>query len=284
MSEIGFAQRLTKAIIETSPLCVGLDPSRALLEAWGLPDDARGLRAMAQSVLEAASGLVAAIKPQVAYFERHGSAGIAVLEVFLAHCREQGIITIADAKRGDIDSTMAAYGEAWVGQDSPLRADALTVTPYMGLDAMQALFDLLEGSATGIFCVVASSNPEGRGVQTALIGEHSVETVILGELAQRNREFCERTGASVGPYGAVIGASRETATLDLSGLQGCFLVPGFGAQGVGLEGLGPRFVKAPGGTVLVTSSRAILSHGPSKVHLRAEIEAQSSALREALDH
>ena len=282
MASEGFGSQLSHAIAATSPLCVGLDPSPALLNAWGLNDDAQALEAMGQTVIEAAQGVAAAIKPQVAYFERHGARGIAALESLLRLARSTGLLVIADAKRGDIDATMDAYGQAWIGEDAPLRADALTVMPYMGLGAMEAVFERVERHGAGIFCVVASSNREGRSIQTARGPHDSVEAMVLADLAQRNRDYCSRTGEMYGPFGAVVGATREAGDLDLGSLGGCFLVPGFGAQGASAEDVGVLFGSAPANSVLVNSSRAILSKGPDRGTIRAEISRQAEILNKAL--
>ena len=283
MAELGFGTRLQRAIADTSPLCVGLDPSAALLEQWGLPDTPGSLVIMGESVIEAALGQVAAIKPQVAYFERHGSQGLAALEHVLALCRDAGLLSIADAKRGDIDATMTAYGQAWVGQGSALRADAVTVVPYMGLGAMESLFIRAEEQGAGIFCVVASSNVEGRAIQTAMTGNGSVEATLLADLGARNQRYVERSGESLGPYGAVIGATREAGTLTLSTLGGCFLVPGFGAQGASASDVGSLFAGTATGSVLVNSARQILTRGPAVAELAAEIFRQAQVLRDALN-
>ena len=282
MASEGFGVELTNAIAATSPLCVGLDPSSTLLEAWGLHDDAEAMEAMGQAVIEAAQGVAAAIKPQVAYFERHGARGIAALENVLRLAHEASLLVIADAKRGDIDATMEAYGQAWIGEDAPLRADALTVMPYMGLGAMETVFERAEGHGAGIFCVVASSSREGRSIQTARGPHDSVEAMVLDDLAQRNRDYCARTGQTFGPYGAVVGATREAGGLALGSLGGCYLVPGFGAQGASAEDVADLFGSAPSHSVLVNSSRAILSKGPDHKSLRAEIENQAVILSQAL--
>ncbi|MBX7557647.1 orotidine-5'-phosphate decarboxylase, partial [Streptomyces sp. tea 10] len=119
------------------PLCVGIDPHPSLLDAWGLPATANGLERFALGVLEAAAERCAAVKPQVALFEAYGSAGFAVLERVLRESRAAGLLSIADAKRGDIGSTMAAYASAWLSDDSPLAADAVTLSPYLGFESLR---------------------------------------------------------------------------------------------------------------------------------------------------
>ena len=121
-----FGARLRAAMDERGPLCVGIDPHPGLLAAWGLPDDAEGLRAFGETVIEALAGRVAAVKPQSAFFERHASSGVAVLESIIRQLRHSGTLVILDIKRGDIGSTAAAYADAYLDPASPLAADAVT--------------------------------------------------------------------------------------------------------------------------------------------------------------
>src|ERR1700684_3994305 len=118
-----FGDRVAAAVAKTGPLCAGIDPSAALLAAWGLRDDANGLGSFCRSCVEGCAGAVSVVKPEVAFFERHGAAGMAELERLIAEASAAGLIVIADAKRGDIDSTAEAYADAWLGEDSPLAAD-----------------------------------------------------------------------------------------------------------------------------------------------------------------
>ena len=119
-SGIGFGNRVVRATSRFGPICAGIDPSGALLAAWDLPDDSSGLRAFGFRCLEAFAGTVGIVKPQVAFFERHGAAGIAALEELLRRRpRRLGIMVLADAKRGDVDSTSEAYADAWLGPFEP---------------------------------------------------------------------------------------------------------------------------------------------------------------------
>jgi orotidine-5'-phosphate decarboxylase len=278
----GFGDRLVGAIATTSPLCVGVDPSSALLAAWGLEDSAAGVSQLSMTVLEAVSDVAAAIKPQVAFFERHGSAGLAALEGLLAEARGLGVLVVADAKRGDIDSTMAAYGDAWLRDESPLAADALTITAYLGFGAMAAVVDQARRSGRGLFCVVASSNPEGRSLQEANTASGlSVEASLLAELAASNASELV-AGAGLGSLGAVVGATRSVGNLDLASLRGPYLVPGVGAQGATAHDVGRLFEGVTPNSVLVNASRSILAAGPSIAGLRSAARALADELRAAL--
>lgn len=165
-----FGERLVAAGKERGQLCVGIDPHPHLVEQWGLPHSADGLRTFSLTCVEAFADTAAAVKPQVAFFERFGSAGFAVLEETLAALREAGCLSIADAKRGDIGSTMAGYADAWMDPASPLRADAVTVSPYLGVGALQPVLEKSRETGAGFFVLAATSNPEAREVQNAVVG------------------------------------------------------------------------------------------------------------------
>jgi orotidine-5'-phosphate decarboxylase len=144
-----FGERLRALTTSLGPLCVGIDPHPALLEQWGLPDSVAGLESFAETVVEALGDRVAVLKPQAAFFERYGSAGVAVLERVIAHSREAGALTIVDAKRGDIGSTMAAYAQAFLGEGSPLAGDAVTLSPYLGFESLRPALTLAAQTGRG---------------------------------------------------------------------------------------------------------------------------------------
>ena len=256
---------MAEAVGRLGPLCAGIDPSGALLESWGMPDDVTGLRAFCAICVEAFGGVVPVIKPQVAFFERHGSAGIAELERLLVGAAAAGLIVLADAKRGDIDTTAAAYAEAWLGEGSPLAADAVTVHPYLGLAALAPLIKAAGSTGRGVIVVTRSSNPEGRPLQQAVTSSGvSVEDSILAEIAAWN----ESADIPAGTVGAVIGATLEKSAFPLSQLGGVILAPGLGAQGARPQDVADRFAGAARGSVLASTSRGLLSAGPNPANLR----------------
>ena len=167
VSQAPFGARLAIAMADCGPVCVGIDPHPSLLADWGLTDDAAGLREFSSRVLDAVGGHVAAIKPQVAFFERHGSAGMAVLEGLLADAKSADTLTIVDAKRGDIGSTMSAYADAFLRDGAPMAGDALTVSPFLGFGSLQPAIDLALNTGRGLFVLCLTSNPEGAQVQHA---------------------------------------------------------------------------------------------------------------------
>ncbi len=263
-----FGARLVAAMAARGPLCVGIDPHPQLLAAWGLDDDVAGLERFCRTVVEALGDRVAVLKPQCAFFERHGSRGVAVLERVLAEAALAGALTIADAKRGDIGSTMAAYAEAFAGEGSPLAADAVTASPYLGFESLRPLLDLAAATGRGVFVLALTSNPEGPPLQLATTADgRSVAQTVLDAVAAGNR------GARpLGSVGVVVGATAGSAAAGLRvDVNGPVLTPGIGAQGAGAAQLRALF---PGAlpAVLPSSSREVLGAGPS-----------TSALRQAAD-
>jgi orotidine-5'-phosphate decarboxylase len=277
---VGFGARVATAVASTGPFCAGIDPSAALLEAWGLGDDARGLRQFGLRCVEAFAGVVPVVKPQVAFFERHGSSGMAALEAVLSEARSAGLVVIADAKRGDIGSTMEAYARAWLDPDSPLRADAVTAAPYLGLGALQPMIDLAGATGRGVIVVTRSSNPEGRVLQGALTdggGGPSVEDMILAGIAELNRST-----VPAGTVGAVVGATLAPSHYRLADLGGVILAPGVGAQGGDAAGVHALFSECPEGSVLASSSRSVLAAGPDAGALGAAARRARDEMADAL--
>jgi orotidine-5'-phosphate decarboxylase len=276
----GFTARVVEAVRATGPLCAGIDPSADLLGSWGLDDTPDGLAAFGLACVEAYAGVVPVVKPQVAFFERMGSAGLAALEEVLAAARLVGLLVIADAKRGDIGSTMAAYASAWLDPASPLVADAVTAMPYMGLGALQPALDLAAAGGRGVIVVTRSSNPEGRSLQTATTAAGpSVEDQLLHEVAALNHGGLPTPGS----VGVVIGATLAPSAFDLAGLGGVVLAPGFGVQGGTTDTVRNLFAGCAPGTVLPSASRSLLAEGPDVSALRAAAMAECDALRRVLD-
>lgn len=265
--QISFGARLRGAMDGLGPLCVGIDPHPSLLTAWGLNDTIGGLERFAAICVDALQGSVAALKPQSAFFERFGSAGIAVLERTLADLRDAGTLTVLDAKRGDIGSTMAAYADAYLGQESPLRADAVTLSPYLGYGSLRPAVDAALASGRGVFVLCLTSNAEGPAVQHATRGGRSVAGHVLDGVSADNRG-----AAPLGSIGLVIGATVGTAVdelgLDLAAANAPVLAPGVGAQGGTAKDL-RRVFGAALPNVLASSGREILGAGPEVVRLRA---------------
>lgn len=259
-----FGVRLAEAVAARGPLCPGIDPHPELLTAWGLPVNVSGIRAFSDICVEAFAGF-AIVKPQVAFFEAYGAAGFSVLEDTIAGLRAAGVLVLADAKRGDIGSTMAAYAQAWAG-DSPLAADAVTASPYLGFESLRPLLDTAAVHGRGVFVLAATSNPEGAGVQRATVAGRTVAQSIVDAAGAENR------ATGTGSVGVVIGATL-TELPDLTGLDGPVLAPGLGAQGGRPEDLGRL-----GAKVLPAVSREVLRAGPDVAAVRASAERLRDAV------
>lgn len=272
-----FGERLKKALETRGPLCVGIDPHASLLLRWGLPDSVDGLRRFADTVVGALAGHVAVMKPQSAFFERFGAAGVSVLESTIRQARQAGTLVILDAKRGDIGSTVQAYAQAYLSPSSPMVADALTVSPYLGFGSLAPVIDEAEAHGGGVFVLALTSNPEGPSVQHARTSDgRTVGQLMIDEAAARNA-----AAPGLGSVGLVVGATVGDTGHDLSALNGPVLVPGLGAQGGAADDLRGLF-KDLHGAVVPSYSREVLSHGPSESGLRDAADRALSACQKAL--
>jgi orotidine-5'-phosphate decarboxylase len=258
-----FGTRLHAAMAARGPLCVGIDPHAALLEAWGLPDNVLGLERFARTVVEALGQQVAVLKPQSAFFERHGSAGIAVLERVVADARAAGALVLLDVKRGDIGSTMQGYADAYLDPARSLAADAITVSPYLGTGSLKPVVDTALAHGAGVFVLALTSNPEGAQVQHARTADgRTVAQTVVDTAAALN------AGAEpLGSVGLVVGATLGETGHDLTAVNGPLLAPGVGAQGATAADLRTVFGSALG-NVLPSVSREVLRAGPSVAALR----------------
>jgi orotidine-5'-phosphate decarboxylase len=257
-----FGNRLAAVFAESGHLCVGIDPHPYLLTQWGLPDTGKGLREFGLRAVDAAGGRVGIVKPQVAFFERHGSAGYEALERTLAAARDTGLLVVADAKRGDLGTSVEAYAQAWLTPGAPLEADAITVSAFQGVGSLSAPMLLAREHGKGLFVLAATSNPESRATQTAIVssGDSATRTVAASIVDEVNRS----NEGPLGSFGVVIGATVTLADFGLSDVDlesTPILAPGFGFQGAGFDSLRSIYGTAAANTI-VSSSRGILEAGP----------------------
>lgn len=258
-----FGERLTAAFAATGRLCVGIDPHEALLAEWGLPASAAGVREFGLRVVEATAGRAGIVKPQVAFFERYGSAGFAALEEVLAAARAAGLLVIGDVKRGEIGSSMAGYAGAWLEAGGPLEVDALTLNPFLGVADLADTFAAAARAGKGAFVLAATSNPAGASVQTATTGDgRTVSRRVLDDVAAWNAT----TGDGFGPIGVVIGATVDLAAAGLADVERPLpvLAPGFGHQGAHTARAREIYGNLSEG-VIVSESRSLLSSGPTGI-------------------
>jgi orotidine-5'-phosphate decarboxylase len=273
-----FSDRLSALVKEReSQVVLGLDPdpsnlwpeaiARATI-AETAPEDRAQLTAEAVArhcllAIAAAGPSCVAVKPQLACFERLGSHGWAALEQTVAAAHDQGLLVLADGKRGDVPQTARAYGQALVGHtDGPfgevagLGADAFTANPLLGRDALEPLLEAADAAGAGCFVLVRTSNPGAAEIQDQPEGQP-----LRTRLAQLVDELgADRVGsAGLSDVGAVTGATRPELLAELRELmpRAIFLLPGVGAQGGRAEDLGPAFAPHPAAG-LVAASRSIV--------------------------
>ncbi len=272
-----FGSRARAALDAYGPVCVGIDPHASLLEEWGIGDDLDGLERFAAACVEAFAGQVGFVKPQSAFFERFGSAGVRVLEDTIAGLRHTGTLVILDVKRGDIGSTASAYADAYLDEDSPIGADAVTVSPYLGFGSLDPFFRAAEQNDAGVFVLALTSNPEAPQVQHA-IGSNgqTVAGTILGDLRSLNGD-----ATPMGSFGAVVGATIGSTGEDLA-INGPLLVPGFGAQGGTIDDVRRLFAGVLD-RVIVATSRSVLAAGPDVDALRGSAVGLNAELVRSLE-
>ncbi|WP_254782893.1 MULTISPECIES: orotidine-5'-phosphate decarboxylase [unclassified Curtobacterium] len=264
-----FGDRLAAAIGSRSPLCVGIDPHAATLAAWGLGRDEQGLTAFGAALVDAAAGRAAIVKPQVAFFEAAGVAGYRALDATIRRARDAGLLVVADVKRGDIGTTGDDYALAWLDRDGPFAADAMTVSPYLGYGSLAGTVAVARRNGAGVFVLAATSNPEARVLQTAVLAEgpragRSVAAGIVLDVADDNRTAGDH---ALGDVGLVLGATLhlDDFGIDADAIGSApVLAPGFGAQGARIEDLRALY-GARAEQVLVSESRGLLTGGPEGV-------------------
>ena len=279
-----FGDRLASAVRERSPLCVGIDPHAATLAAWGLGRDEQGLAAFGAALVDAAAGRAAIVKPQVAFFEAAGVAGYRALDATIRRARDAGLLVVADVKRGDIGTTGDDYALAWLDRDGPFRADAMTVSPYLGYGSLAGTVDVARRNGAGVFVLAATSNPEARLLQTAVVAEgpragRSVAAGIVLDVADDNRTGGDQP---LGDVGLVLGATLDLDDfgIDAQAIGSApVLAPGFGAQGARIEDLRSLY-GARAEQVLVSESRGLLVDGPDGV--AALVRDRADRIRTAL--
>ena len=271
-----FGERLQAAFDSGGHLCVGIDPHSYLLSEWGLPDDAAGAREFGLRVVDATANRAAIVKPQVAFFERHGSAGFAALERVLQAARDAELLIIGDAKRGDIGSSFEGYAEAWLSPGAPLEVDALSVSPFLGVDSIEAPRAVAEAHGKGLFVLSATSSPEASALQLA---KTSSGLTVAASIVDRVQQW-NGSGAGIGSIGLVLGATVDLASYGIDGLGNTpILAPGFGHQGARVADVRAIYGSAAP-HVLVSASRSILAAGPSG--LAAAIASQAAEVADAL--
>jgi orotidine-5'-phosphate decarboxylase len=293
-----FADRLAAACRRRgNSVGVGLDPR------WGLlPEEVRrrhaedALDAVARAfeefclrILDVVAPLVPVVKPQSAFFEACGPAGLSALQNVLKHARLRGLLTILDGKRNDIAATAAAYadaafaGVAHAGTRQPVwDADALTVNPYLGRDAVESFLESARRDGRGVFVLVRTSNPGAGQFQDLVCEGRPLFEHVAAAVGAWGREHLGRCG--LGDVGAVVGAThpQELAAVRRLLPDTIFLVPGYGAQGGTAADTAAGFRPDGLGAVINSSRGIIASFSPADPHWEAAVEAATRATVRAL--
>jgi len=261
-----FADRLANLVRERrSPVLVGLDPRferlpgelTAAVTSGDAKAQADAYRRFCEGIIDVVASLVAAVKPQLAFFEQLGPAGMDALHATVRYARQRGLLVILDGKRNDIGSTAIGYADAYLGAESAWGGDALTVSPYLGQDSLAPFAEVAVERGAGIFVLVKTSNPGGADFQDLVAGNET----LYRHVARHVEELAARsTSASgYGAVGAVVGATYPDQLAELRQLMphAWLLVPGFGTQGGTAEDVAAAF-DADGLGALINASRSII--------------------------
>ena len=263
-----FGDRLAQAVErKRSQLVAGLDPRPDLLPVELRGDAHLGREHVAEAcarfcrgVIDAVAPHVVAVKPQLAFFEALGADGLHAFEEVCAYARAAELLVIADGKRGDVASTARAYATAYLERDDarPPLADALTVNPYLGREAIEPFLAACRRDGGGLFCVLKTSDAGGAEVQEL---ELSDGRPLWHEVARLVREWGEDLVGDCGltSVGAVVGATHPRAVGEARRMlpQSILLLPGVGAQGATAANVARAFASGPA-SALVNASRSVM--------------------------
>ena len=267
-----FGERLLKVFANSGQLCFGMDPSVEQLRKWGLPQSAAGAETFCNQIIDNCVGEIGLLKPQVSFFEQFGSEGFAALERVLVRASEAGFIVVADAKRGDIGTTMDGYARAWLSTEGPFVADAVTVSPYLGAESLDPTIAFASSNSKGVFILAATSNPEGKVLQSSVSeNQRSIASNVASYAAGFNKESLGSVGLVIGAQANLIDMAIETKKL----IHTPILAPGFGAQGAKLSNA--RLIFGELADVAIFSvSRSVA--GESPVGLRERVQSAKAEL------
>jgi orotidine-5'-phosphate decarboxylase len=275
-----FSKKLETAFTTKGQLCVGIDPHESLLAENGFEVSAEGLKQFSLKMLDQLHDQVSIIKPQVSFFERFGSEGFSALEFVLREANERGFLVIADAKRGDIGSTMEAYGQAWLAKSAPFVCDALTVNPYLGVGSLSTAVAFATERGKGLFVLAATSNEEGTKLQSSMHDGVTVASQVAEEVSTLNINTAS-SKTRFGSVGLVVGATVNLKQMGIDSLNAgsthlrtTILAPGFGFQGAELSRAKEIFGDLSG-DVIYSISRSALRNGIEAVSTTARQEQET---------
>jgi orotidine-5'-phosphate decarboxylase len=276
---IAFADKLAEAVErKRSQLVVGLDPQLELLpvELRGEERAADAFVRFCRGIIDATATHAVAVKPQSAFFEALGADGVRAFEEVCAYAKEVGLLVIADVKRGDVASTARAYAAAYLESG---RADAITVSPYLGRDSIEPFLSACRRHGTGLFCLVKTSNAGGDVQDLVLSDGRPLWHEIARLVAEWGEELVGDRGLS--SVGAVVGATHPRAVREARKLmpQSIFLIPGVGAQGGRPADLERAFTSGPASAIVSASRSVIYAYRETGGDFRAAAGAEASRLR-----
>ncbi len=297
---MNIVDKLIERTVKTkNPTVVGLDPDINKIPAYCKGDlkSKNPFEAVAgviynfnRDIIDTVWDIVPAVKPQIAFYEKYGSYGVAAFEKTIKYAKSKGLVVVADAKRNDIGNTAAAYADGYIGKVELLDgtfvpaidADFLTVTPFLGSESLRPFYDTCLKHNKGIFVLVKTSNVGSGEIQNVITAEGlTVSQSIAKAVSAQSGLFCGRYGYS--PIGAVVGATypKEAVTLRQMMPKSYFLVPGYGAQGGGAEDILPCF-NEDGLGAIVNSSRGILyTHMSEEERQKCSREEYLQSVRKA---
>ncbi len=263
--KVNFSDKLILKTREIGvPLCLGLDPHPAMIPELftekGSKTNIKLIENFLLEVISLAIGKIVAIKPQVAFFELFGPPGLQLLIRISKYARENNILVIMDAKRGDIDSTSQAYANAWLGANATFPSDALTINPWMGLDSIDPFIEQAHLTNTGVFILLRTSNPGAEDIQEQFVKNERLYIYLAKILKPTINKYIGDLGYS--NIGVVVGAKSQNQATQIRKIlnKSLFLIPGFGTQGgtakQALSGLIIRNNTFEGG--LINCSRSLL--------------------------
>lgn len=286
-----FADRLHDAIVRTAaPVVVGLDPrfeslpQSLVAEHRGTTDCKvkAGLYLLfCRDVIDAVAAHVPAVKPQAAFFEELGPAGMIVLAEVVQYARDKGLLVILDGKRNDIGSTATAYANGFLGANSPWKADCLTISPYLGDDSLTPFVETATQNDAGLFCLVKTSNPGGKMLQDLQVDGQPIYRHVgdyVESLARQTLGSCQW-----GAVGAVVGATypQQLAELRQAMPHTWLLVPGYGSQGGGAKDVAAGFDPQGLGSIINNSRGIIFAYSREPYASRFEPAQWQRAVEDA---
>jgi orotidine-5'-phosphate decarboxylase len=290
-----FTDQLASAVCRlASPVVVGLDPRwEQLPDSFRAGGDAswntqaKAYATFSNGVVDVVAPLVPAVKIQAAFFEELGPAGMLAMGQVIEHARSRGLLVILDGKRNDIGSTAVAYARGYLGQASAWRADALTISPYLGDDSLQPFVDVAEERGAGLFVLVKTSNPGSGMLQDLVADGQKTYRRVARHVELLATETAGESG--YGSVGAVVGATypRQLAELRAAMPHTWFLVPGFGSQGGTAADVAAAFDDRGRGAIVNNSRGILFAHSRREYADRFGAakwqEAVEAATREMID-